>query len=109
MVVVMLEEVAALEHLEEILTVDHVDVFFVAPGDLAQSMGYPGQMDHPGVQQAIDDAVRRIRATGRAPGVLATPATVGRYRDLGALFLYVGLAAVLSPGTRDFLAALGHR
>jgi 4-hydroxy-2-oxoheptanedioate aldolase len=109
MVVVMLEEVEALEHLDEILAVEHVDVFFVAPGDLAQSMGHPGQMDHPKVQEAIDDAVRRTRAAGRAPGVLATPTTVSRYLDQGALFLYVSLAALLDPGARDFLAKLRGR
>ena len=48
MVVVMLEEVAALHNLEDILKVQHIDVFFVAPGDLAQSMGHPGQMDQIG-------------------------------------------------------------
>jgi hypothetical protein len=37
--------------------------------------------------------------------VLSTPATVRRYLDLGALFLYVGLASVLAPGTKDFLGA----
>jgi hypothetical protein len=37
--------------------------------------------------------------------VLSTPATVRRYLDLGALFLYVSLAAVLAPGTKDFLGA----
>src|SRR5205807_4667068 len=52
---VMLEEVQALDNLDEILRVDHVDVYFVAPGDLAQSMGYPGQMDHPQVTAAIED------------------------------------------------------
>jgi 4-hydroxy-2-oxoheptanedioate aldolase len=105
MVVVMLEELEALHNLDEIVKVPNIDVFFVAPGDLAQSMGHPGQMDHPAVQTAIDDAVKRIRAAGRAPGVLSTPATVRRYLDLGALFLYVGLAAVLAPGTKDFLGA----
>jgi 4-hydroxy-2-oxoheptanedioate aldolase len=105
MMVVMLEELEALHNLDDILGTAHVDVFFVAPGDLAQSMGHPGQMDHPAVQAAIDDAVKRIRAAGCAPGVLATPATVRRYLDLGALFLYVGLAAVLGPGTKEFLGA----
>jgi 4-hydroxy-2-oxoheptanedioate aldolase len=47
MVVVMLEELEALHNLDDILKVPHIDVFFVAPGDLAQSMGHPGQMDHP--------------------------------------------------------------
>ena len=105
MVVVMLEEAEALRNLDDILKTQHVDVFFVAPGDLAQSMGHPGQMDHPAVQAAIDDAVKRIRAAGRAPGVLSTPSTVRRYLDLGALFLYVGLPSVLAPGTKDFLSA----
>ena len=108
MVVVMLEEVEALRHLDEILKVDHIDVFFVAPGDLAQSMGFPGLMEHPEVQAAIDDAVARIRAAGRAPGVLATPATVGRYLDRGALFLYVALAALLDGGAKGFLDAVNR-
>lgn len=106
MVVVMLEEVEALDNLDEILTVEHIDVFFVAPGDLAQSMGVPGQMDHPKVQAAADDAVARIHAAGRAPGVLATPATVRRHLERGARFLYVSLASLLDPGGKDFLAAV---
>jgi 4-hydroxy-2-oxoheptanedioate aldolase len=105
MVIAMLEEVEALQNLDEILTVEHIDAFFIAPGDLAQSMGYPGQMDHPEVQGAIQDAVRRTRAASRAPGVLTTSgATARRYMDLGALFLYVSLASLLQPGVRDFLA-----
>jgi 4-hydroxy-2-oxoheptanedioate aldolase len=108
MVVVMLEEVEALKNLDDILKVEHIDVFFVAPGDLAQSMGVPGRMDDPKVQAAIDDAVARIRAAGRAPGVLATPATVRRYLERGARFLYVSLASVLDPGAKDYLAAVGH-
>jgi 4-hydroxy-2-oxoheptanedioate aldolase len=106
MVVVMLEEVEALANLDDVLKVEHVDVFFVAPGDLAQSMGLPGQTDHPKVQAAIDDAVARIAAAGRVPGVLATPATVRRYRERGARFLYVGLASVLDPGAKDFVGAV---
>jgi 4-hydroxy-2-oxoheptanedioate aldolase len=105
MVIVMLEEVEALKNLDDILQVGQIDAFFIAPGDLAQSMGYPGQMDHPDVQEAIQDAVRRVRAAGRAPGVLTTSgAGVRRYLALGALFIYVALGSLLQPGTRDFLA-----
>jgi 4-hydroxy-2-oxoheptanedioate aldolase len=105
MVIAMLEEVEALENLDAILMVEHIDVFFVAPGDLAQSMGFPGQMEHPRVQAAIDDTLARIRRAGRVPGVLATPRTVRRYLELGARYVYVGLAPLLDPGARDFLAA----
>jgi len=55
----------------------------------------------------VDDAVRRTRKAGRAPGVLATNgASARRYLDLGALFIYVSLASLLQPGTRDFLAEI---
>jgi 4-hydroxy-2-oxoheptanedioate aldolase len=105
MVIAMLEEAEALGNLDAILTVEHIDAFFIAPGDLAQSMGHPGEPDHPEVQQAVDDAVRRTRAAGRAPGVLATSgATARRYLDLGALFIHVALASLLQPGVRGFLA-----
>jgi 4-hydroxy-2-oxoheptanedioate aldolase len=105
MVVAMLEEVEALKNLDEILKVEHIDAFFIAPGDLSQSMGYPGQTDHPDVQAAIHDAVRRTRAAGRVSGVLTTnAASARRFLDLGALFIYVSLANLLQPGARDFLA-----
>lgn len=102
LVVVILEEVEALDNLDEILKVDHVDVFFVAPGDLAQSMGLPGQMAHPQVLSTVDDALRRIRAAGRVSGTLTTPALLDRHLDLGVLFLYVGLASLLSPAVAEF-------
>jgi 4-hydroxy-2-oxoheptanedioate aldolase len=103
LVAVMLEEMEALDNLDQILAVEGVDVFFVAPGDLAQSMGLPGQVDEPRVRSAIDDALRRIRAAGRTSGTLVTPATLDHYLELGVSFLYVGLAALLAPAVRDFL------
>jgi 4-hydroxy-2-oxoheptanedioate aldolase len=102
LVVVMLEEVEALSNLDSILHVDHVDVFFVAPGDLAQSMGYPGQADHPQVAAALDDALRRVRAAGRISGTLTTPTMVDRHLELGVQFLYIGLASLLNPAAREF-------
>ena len=45
LVVVMIEDILAVENLPEILAVDDIDVFFVAPSDLAQSMGLIGQIE----------------------------------------------------------------
>jgi 4-hydroxy-2-oxoheptanedioate aldolase len=103
LVAIMLEEVEALNNLDDILRVEHVDVFFVAPGDLAQSMGLPGQANHPSVQNAIDDALRRIKTSGRVSGTLTTPRTLDHYRELGVLFLYVGLQSILEPASQDFV------
>lgn len=109
LVAIMLEEVEALENLDDILKVDHVDVFFVAPGDLAQSMGVPGQMAHPRVLSAIDDALKRIRTAGRVSGTLTTPAMLDRHLDLGVQFLYVGLVSLLTPPAADFVQRVERR
>ena len=108
MLVVMLEEVEALDNLDAILQVEQIDAYFIAPGDLSQSLGYPGQTWHPAVQAAVDDAVRRVRAAGRAPGVLATPSSVERYLELGAQFIYVGLPSLLEPAARGFVERVGR-
>ena len=104
LVAIMLEETEALNNLDDILRVDNVDVFFVAPGDLAQSMGCPGQTNHPSVQTAIDDALRQIKRSGRISGTLTTPGTLDHYLDLGVLFLYVGLQSLLEPASHEFIA-----
>jgi 4-hydroxy-2-oxoheptanedioate aldolase len=109
LVAIMLEEVEALDNLDEILKVDHVDVFFVAPGDLAQSMGVPGQMAHPGVTSAIEDALRHIRAAGRVAGTLTAPAMLDRHLELGVQFLYIGLASLLNPAAAEFMQRVARR
>jgi 4-hydroxy-2-oxoheptanedioate aldolase len=103
LVAIMLEEAAALDNLDDILRVDGVDVFFVAPGDLAQSMGLPGQTGHPSVQAAIDDALRQIRSASKVSGTLTTPTTLDHYLELGVQFVYVGLQSLLEPASLEFV------
>lgn len=69
--IVQAESSKALANLEEIAAVDGVDAIFIGPADLAASMGHPGNSAHPDVQNAIHDAIRRIRAAGVAPGMLS--------------------------------------
>src|SRR5262249_26455080 len=103
LVAIMLEETAALDNLDDILRVEGVDVFFVAPGDLAQSMGLQGQTGHPSVQAAIDGALRQIRSAGKVSGTLTTPTTLDHYLELGVQFLYVGLQSLLEPASLEFV------
>ncbi len=108
LVVVLIEEVAAIENLAEILTVDHIDVFQVAPADLAQSMGYTGNAGHPAVQAAIDRALARIVAAGRVAGTVTREETRQRYLDLGVRFIYGSWTHWLAAGAgrlRDEIAA----
>ncbi|GIS94086.1 MAG: hypothetical protein CM1200mP22_13230 [Dehalococcoidia bacterium] len=65
----MLEEVEAIDNLEEMVEVDGVDVFFIGSGDLSQSMGYIGQQTHPEVQEVMERGVKIIREAGKFAGV----------------------------------------
>lgn len=85
------ETVAGLDNLDAIAATEGVDGIFIGPADLSGSMGQRGNPDHPQVQAAIDNALRRIRAAGKAPGILAgSEALARRYLDEGALFVAVG-------------------
>ena len=103
MVIVLLEEVEALENLDEILKVDNIDVFFVAPSDLAQTMGHIGDTAHPEVQRAIDDAISRIVSAGRTAGALVNENNLVSYVDKGARFLMTSWNAWVAKGAAEFL------
>src|ERR671921_370253 len=53
---------AAIENIDELLKVDDIDVFFIGPSDLSQSMGHPGNPKAPLVAQAIESSFRKMRA-----------------------------------------------
>lgn len=106
--IVLIEEVEAVENLDDILSVDHIDVFFVAPGDLAQSMGYVGERDHPEVQAVIDGSLRRITAAGRVAGALGTETTLPRYIELGARFFLMHFDGWIATGAAAYLATIAR-
>lgn len=62
------ESVRGLENLDEILTIDEVDAIFIGTQDLSASMGIPGQVNDPRVQNAMEDAFNKIIAAGKAAG-----------------------------------------
>jgi 4-hydroxy-2-oxoheptanedioate aldolase len=68
---VQFEHIRAFDHLDAILDVPGLDVFFVGPNDLAQSMGYPGQPGHPEVTALADQVVERAQARGIKLGTTA--------------------------------------
>ena len=103
MVIVLLEEVSALHNLDEILRVDDIDVFFVAPSDLAQTMGHLGNPGHPEVQAAIDAAIARIIASGRTAGTLVNDANAADYVSKGVKFLMTSFNPWLSRAAANFL------
>jgi 4-hydroxy-2-oxoheptanedioate aldolase len=82
-----------------------VDVFFIGPSDLSQSMGYPGNPAAPAVAKAIADSREKIVAAGKIPGMPATLDNVSGLVASGVRYIYTHLPRVLGAGTAAFLKA----
>ena len=104
MLIVLIEDIIAVRNLDEILEVDHIDVFFVAPSDLAASMGNIADQKNAEVQKTIDGALSKIVAAGKNAGTLVLDETVERYAKLGVRCLFAPAAQWLSKGARNFKA-----
>ncbi|QLP99898.1 MAG: HpcH/HpaI aldolase/citrate lyase family protein [Burkholderiaceae bacterium] len=105
-VLVQAETVRAMEQLDAIAATEGVDGVFIGPADLSASMGHPESPAHPAVQAAIADGIARIRAAGKAPGILATrEPEARRWIDAGARFVAVGAdTLLLGHGAAELLA-----
>lgn len=103
LVIVLIEELKAIENLASILSVDYIDVFFVAPGDLAQTMGMLGQHTDPKVETVVEDAIRQIVAAGRTAGALGSEDNLQPYYDLGVRFFLTNYNAWIQTGAQDYL------
>lgn len=103
-VLLQVETAQALDNLEAIAAVEGVDGIFVGPADLHASMGHVGERHHPQVWERIEDAIRRIRVAGRAPGFLTSNETdARRILELGGQFVAVGSDAALLASAADAL------
>ena len=97
---VQIETAAGLDELENIASVDGVDGIFIGPADLAASMGYTGEPDHPQVVAACEQAISRCRAAGIPSGILTLNEDLShRFVALGTGFNAVGVdLAILVSG-----------
>ena len=95
----------SLENLEAIAEVEGVDGIFIGPNDLSADLGYLGNWQHPEVWKVMEDAAKRIRKAGKAPGILVGEADGQRCLDAGFLFVAVGADTGMLVRGSDSLAA----
>lgn len=108
LVCVQIEHQEAVENIDEILTVDGIDVFFIGPSDLSQSMGHSGNPAAPAVAAAINHTLAKIRAAGKVPGMPATTETLPNVAANGCRYIYNHLPRVLGAGAKEFLSKAGR-
>ncbi len=88
MLLVHVEGVEGLKNLEEIVTVTDLDVIFLGPYDLSQSLGIPGQVHDPRVVDRMRQAVDLINGAGLTVGTFAdSPETAKMWIDAGVKYV----------------------
>jgi 4-hydroxy-2-oxoheptanedioate aldolase len=103
--IVQIESTTGLTGLDEVLKVEGVDAVFIGPSDLAASMGHLGNPGHADVKAAVNAAIGKISAAGKAAGVFsADPLAAAAYQAMGASFLLVGVDALLLRNSAVALA-----
>ena len=102
--VAQIETAMGLEQLDAIAATPGVDALFIGPNDLAASLGYLGQPEHPDVTAAVEGAIARIRAASKPVGIFTLDEAVAkRFLSLGCTFVSVGCDATLLAASADGL------
>jgi len=93
--VIHIENREMAEQAEALCELDDIDVLFIGPMDISQSLGHPGQPGHPEVVEVIRRVLEICRANGKPTGIfVGTPEGAKNYLEQGVA--YIALASELS-------------
>ncbi len=105
LVIVQFENIAGLDHIPEIIKVPGVDVVLIGPSDLAQSMGYPGQLGHPEVLAVIDRVCEMCAESDVVLGTIAADAeSTNKLIERGFRMIAPSATGLMAQWSRDYLA-----
>jgi len=106
--VVQIETGSAVHHVEEIAAVDGVDVLFIGPSDLSQSLGVFGDFKHPDFVSAVRRVADAAHEYRKALGILLPkPDDFDFYHELGFRFIASGAdGPLLSNAARTLVRTL---
>jgi 4-hydroxy-2-oxoheptanedioate aldolase len=98
--VVLIESLAGVDALDEILGVAGLDVVAVARGDLSENLGVAGQLDHPRLREVVAKAEARILAHPEVAlgGIAFSPEEARAMIGRGYRFVVLGSDAGLVAG-----------
>lgn len=87
-IILQIEGVEGAKNIEEITSVEGIDIIFVGPYDLSQSMGLTGQIWHPDVAKEITRIIEICKKKGIETGVFTdTPEGIKHWSQLGVKYL----------------------
>ena len=95
-IAIQAETKAALDNLEEILSVKGVDIVFIGPNDLSASLGVFREFNHPKFLEALTTVIKTCRNMETTPGIMAYNLNQARkYIEMGFKFISIANDAVM--------------
>lgn len=94
LLIVQIESITGVRKTVEIGTSQGVDAVLIGPNDLATSMGFAGQPQHPAVIKAINQVAEELLALRVPFGLPVTPNTIDAWRQRGARLFFYDAAAI---------------
>lgn len=92
--IVQIEDPEPLKDLEDIATLDGIDMIFFGPADFSQGIGAPGQFNHPDLVKAREDVARVAVKHGKFAGTVGSPANMDELVQMGYRFISMGADVV---------------
>jgi len=88
LVVVHVENMEMASRIDELCDIPQIDVIFIGPGDLSQSLGVPGKLDDPQLLEIIDTLIRKTLEKGKVAGIFCgNTAAVQKYLNMGVNYI----------------------
>ena len=98
LVVVHIENKEMAERVEEICRIPEIDVVFVGPADMSQSLGIPGKSKDPRVVEIALHVIETAERYGKAGGIAAGKDNMDMYIQHGARYIMYSSDAALFAG-----------
>lgn len=96
LIIVHCENKTSLDNLEDIAKIPEIDVIFLGPFDMSQSLGIPGQVNHPLIQEAAERVLTITEQYGKAAGIFAIDGEQARKRaEQGFRYITLGIDVTL--------------
>lgn len=88
MIITHIEGVEGINNLDEILSVPGIDVIFIGPYDLSQSLGIPGEVNHSLVIEKMKEVILKCKQNKIAVGTFADDIqTAKKWISLGVQYM----------------------
>jgi len=88
MVIIHIEGKEGVLNIDEILSVEGIDIIFLGPYDLSQSLGMPGEVNHPKVIEMMQEVIKKAKKSGKVVGTFVDDVETGKkWIELGVQYI----------------------